>query len=308
MIRSVYTCVFLLILSVSNAFGVNLIPVTKLFEITHEFNEPSEVAVSPKGLIYIVDGVNNKIKIFSNKGKFISSFGRKGKGEGEFLYPLGIDIDQKGRIYIADSQNHRVQIFNSKGIFLSQIKIESKTNKPADPTDVAVDETRNQCYVVDNDNHIIFVYDLSTLKHLKTFGKPGSGKREFRYPFLLSLDKANYLYIVDVINTRVQVLNPEGLFVTDIGGWGVEKGQFFRPKGIAIDTKNRVFVSDSYMGVVQVFQSTGEFSAAIGDTSTGLVKKFKTPMGLFIDGKNRLFVVEMFANKISVFQIGEESE
>nr|MDA3786894.1 NHL repeat-containing protein [Desulfobacula sp.] len=252
--------------------------------------------------------VNNKIKIFDNNGKFISSFGRKGNGTGEFLFPLGIDIDDKNRIYIADSQNHRVQIFNSKGGFLSQIKIKSKTGKPADPTDVAVDETRNQCYVVDNDNHIIFVYDLSTFNLIKTFGKPGTGKREFRYPFLIALDKDKYLYIVDVINTRVKVLNPEGLFVTDIGGWGVEKGQFFRPKGIAIDKKNRVYVSDSYMGVIQIFQTSGEFFAAIGDTSKSKVKKFKTPMGLFVDEDSRLFVVEMFANKVTVFQMHEKSE
>ncbi|MDA3788891.1 MAG: hypothetical protein PF503_10410 [Desulfobacula sp.] len=53
--RFIYSLIILFILTVSNAFGINLVPVTKLFEITHEFNEPSEVAVSPEGLIYIVD-------------------------------------------------------------------------------------------------------------------------------------------------------------------------------------------------------------------------------------------------------------
>ncbi|NOX35056.1 MAG: 6-bladed beta-propeller [Deltaproteobacteria bacterium] len=305
MIRFICSFIIFLILSAPSAYGINLLGVTKLFEIRHGFNKPSEVAVSSKGLIYVVDGVNNKIQIFNNNGKFISSFGRKGKENGEFLFPLGIGMDGKDRIYIADSGNHRIQIFNSKGAFLSKIKINSKTRKPADPTDVAVDETRNRIYVVDNDNHKILVYDLTTFTLLKSFGKPGTGKQEFRYPFLLSLDTDKYLYIVDVINTRVQVLNPDGLFVTGIGGWGVEKGQFFRPKGVALDNKNHVFVSDSYTGVIQVFQSTGEFYAAVGDVSTGSVKKFKTPVGLFIDEKKRLFVVEMFANKISVFQIHE---
>jgi hypothetical protein len=109
-----------------------------------------------------------------------------------------------------------------------------------------------------------------------------------------------------VINTRVQVLNPDGLFVNFIGGWGVEKGEFFRPKGVAIDKKDRIYVSDSYVGVIQIFTATGQFYAAIGEPASGKVKKFKTPVGLFIDGADRLYVVEMFSNKVGVYrQVGE---
>jgi DNA-binding beta-propeller fold protein YncE len=125
---------------------------------------------------------------------------------------------------------------------------------------------------------------------------------------LITLNKAKYLYIVDVINTRVQVLNPDGLFVAFIGGWGVEKGEFFRPKGVAIDKESRVFVSDSYMGIIQVFDSNGEFHAVVGDPEKGAVKKFVTPTGLFIDNHNRLYVVEMLANKVSVYHIEDDVE
>jgi hypothetical protein len=57
------------------------------------------------------------------------------------------------------------------------------------------------------------------------------------------------------------------------------------------------------MGVIQVFESTGEFYAALGDSATGKVKKFRTPMGLFVDRENRLYVVETLANKVSVYQL-----
>jgi DNA-binding beta-propeller fold protein YncE len=123
---------------------------------------------------------------------------------------------------------------------------------------------------------------------------------------MITLDKQNYLYIVDVINTRVQVLNPDGLFVNFIGGWGVEKGEFFRPKGVTVDINGRIYVSDSYMGVIQIFTATGEFYAAIGEPVSGKVKKFKTPVGIYVDRRNRLYVVEMFANKVGVYrQVGE---
>jgi tripartite motif-containing protein 71 len=295
----------LLILSANPAYGIRLTNVKHLFDITHNFSQPSDVSVSKDGLIYVVDGVNNKIKVFNQDGKLAFSFGRKGSLNGQLNYPLGIAIDDSGKIYVADSGNHRVQIFNSTGRYINQIKLPTEDRNPPDPTDVAVNMSGNRLYVVDNENHYILIYELSTLKLIKTFGAPGAEEREFRYPFLIALDKDNYMYITDVVNTRVQVFNPDGLFVTVIGGWGVEKGEFFRPKGVAVDKNNRLYVSDSYMGVIQVFKQDGEFHSAVGDPTKGAVKKFIKPMGLFIDNNNRLYVVEMFAERVSVYSILE---
>jgi DNA-binding beta-propeller fold protein YncE len=293
----------ILFISVTPAFGIRLTPVQHLFDIAHDFNRPSDVSVSAEGQIYVVDGVNNMIKIFDRNGKFVSSFGKKGSRDSEFNSPLGIDVDRHGKVYIADSGNHRLQIFDRRGNFIAKIEIPFNNDHPADPTDVAVDEDRNRCYIVDNDNHLVLAYDLATLKLIATHGRPGTQEREFRYPFLITLDKTGSLYVVDVINTRVQVLNPEGLFVSFVGGWGVEKGHFFRPKGVAIDKEGRAFVSDSYLGVIQVFDSFGDFYAVVADTANGAVKKFKTPTGIYIDHNNRLYVVEMLANRVSVFSL-----
>jgi DNA-binding beta-propeller fold protein YncE len=305
--------VFLFLASLSLAMAqpasaVRRTNVQHLFDITDNLNAASDVSVSKDGKIYVVDGVNHRIKVFNPNGKPIFSFGGEGSANGEFKFPLGIDIDKSGKVYVADSGNHRLQIFTPQGGFITKIDIPSKTKHPADPSDVAVDNSRNRCYVVDNDNHHILVYDLATLKWIQTYGSPGTDKRAFRYPFFITLDRNKYLYIVDVINTRVQVLNPDGLFVEFIGGWGVEKGEFFRPKGVAIDKDSRVFVSDSYMGVIQVFDADSNFYAVVADPASGRIKKFKTPAGLFIDSKNRLYVVEMLANKVSVYQIAGTTE
>lgn len=299
----VHMIVAFAVLSASPAFGVNIVNIDFLFEISADFSEPSDVAVSKDGKIYVVDGVNNRIKVFSKNGQALSAFGEKGSMEGRFQFPLGIDVDNAGNIYIADAGNSRVQIFDRDTNFTAAINLPVKSDKPADPTDVAVDESRNRLYVVDNDNHRLLVYDLSTRQLINTIGGPGDQELKFRYPFLTALNKENYLYVVDVINTRVQVISPDGLFVTYVGGWGVEKGQFFRPKGIAVDASNRIYVSDSYMGVIQVFGTWGEFYGVLGDGRQKAVQKFKTPVGLFIDRDNRLYVVEMLAQKVSVYRI-----
>jgi len=302
---SIFLSLFIagLLVDASPGHGIRLIEAQPLFEARDQLDQPSDVAVSKDGRIYVVDGVNGKIRIFDPGGKLLSSFGSPGAQNGQLRFPLGIDLDQSGNIYVADAGNHRVQIFSPQGDFAAKIDIAPGKNKPADPTDVAVDNARKRCYVVDNDNHRILVYDLTNLKLIEAYGTPGSEKRSFNYPFLMALDKDNYLYVVEVINTRVQVLNPDGLFVNFIGGWGVDPGEFYRPKGVAFDKQNRVYVSDSYLGVIQVFDTTGSFYGAVGDPQTKKVKKFKTPVGLFIDRANRLYVVEMLANKVSVFHL-----
>lgn len=291
------------LLSPGPALGIKLTNVKHLFNISHDFDQPSDVSVSKDGLIYVLDGVHNKVKVFDQGGKFKFSFGQKGSSNGRFSFPLGIDIGDSGRVYVADSGNRRVQSFNSDGSYINQITIPSKDDNPSDPTDVAVNEAMNRLYVVDNNNHCFLVYDLSTLQLAGTYGSPGTEKREFRYPFLAAIDNDGDLYITDVVNTRVQEFNPEGKFITIIGGWGVEQGEFFRPKGIAVDKKNLIYVSDSYIGVIQIFEQDGEFHSVIGDPDKGTVKKFIKPMGIFVDNNNRLYVVEMFAERVSVYSI-----
>ena len=80
------------------AYAVKITNIRHLFDITHDFANPSDVAVSDSGNIYVLDGVNNKIKVFNHSGEYLTSFGREGSNDGEFSQPLGIDVDSAGNI------------------------------------------------------------------------------------------------------------------------------------------------------------------------------------------------------------------
>ena len=71
---------------------------------------------------------------------------------------------------------------------------------------------------------------------------------------------------------------------------------------MAVDKDNNIFVSDSYVGAIQVFNIYGHFLSVVG-TEKGEVLKWTTPVGITIDKNQRLYVVEMLLNQISVYQI-----
>lgn len=262
------------------------------------FDKPSDAAVGLDGDLYVLDGVHHRVVVYDAEGRFRLQFGSQGSDPGQLLYPLGLATTPDGTVYVADSGNHRFQAFTPDGRPLEAVPLPTAGVETApDPTDVAVDLARERLYVVDNDNHHILVYDLASRRFEAVWGTPGQGQRQFRFPFLVDLSPEGYLLVVEPINTRVQVLNPGGKFVRFIGGWGVQPGQLFRPKGVAV-WGSRVFVTDSYLGSVQVFGLDGSFLGALTDAA-GVAMKFTTPMGIAVDAsRKRLYVVELKANQI----------
>ncbi len=256
---------------------------------------PSDVAVY-KDKIYVVDGSHHRIVVYDLQGKFLFSFGSFGSKLGQFNYPVGIDAADR-RIYVADSGNKRIQIFSDKGEFLSSfaIKNEGEHGRPID----IMRHSKSGNLIVSSSHHHLLTYSPSG-KLLKRWGSNGTGRGEFRYPATLDEMRDGRIAVVDVLNSRVQVFNSDGTLSLVVGEWGVLPGQLFRPKGIAIDSKDNFYISDSYMGLVQSFGDDGLFKAVFGEH--GHPYAMLTPVGMTID-KNRLYVVEMQNNRVSVYQL-----
>ena len=294
-----------------NVFAFRTTLIKFLFEIKGgpnlPFEQPTDLAVGSGGFIYVLDGVNNRVEVFDYNGKFKFSFGKAGPDKGEFNSPVGLDVGSEGNVYIADSGNHRIQIFDAKGKFKDEFSLQNrKTPTLPDPTDILVFTPRDGdelLYVADNNNHRVLVFDKETLGFKFEFGRHGFEEvGSFRYPFKLARDSREFIYVVDVLNTRIQKFSKDGKFDRKIGRWGIQEGTFFRPKGIAITGDDRLFVSDSYMGVVQVFNTGGIYHSVLAEHAN-LEKKFETPIHIYFDKQNRLYVIEQLADKISVYQL-----
>jgi len=74
------------------------------------------VAIAKLGLdsqdnIYVLECGNNCIDKFDPNGNFITKFGKKGSGDGEFSAPTDITLDKEDNIYVLDTGNCRIQKF-----------------------------------------------------------------------------------------------------------------------------------------------------------------------------------------------------
>ena len=141
--------------------------------------------------------------------KYLSCFGKTGRGDGEFYVPRGITIDALGNVYVADLGNMRIQKFDSQGRFLMKFRVDGLPNA------MAVDKN-GSIYVADVRKDCVHKFDA--LGHLlMKYGKQsrfgswrGSGDGEFDKPRSVHFDAVGNLYVVDSSNHRVQKFDTEG--------------------------------------------------------------------------------------------------
>ena len=90
------------------------------------FYQPNDVVTLPNGDILVAEGHSNadatvnRISRFNKDGKYLSSFGKRGSGPGEFIQPHALALDDAGRLYVGDRSNNRVQVMTTEGKFISE--------------------------------------------------------------------------------------------------------------------------------------------------------------------------------------------
>jgi DNA-binding beta-propeller fold protein YncE len=106
---------------------------------------------------------------------------------------------------------------------------------------------------------------------IRTWGSPGTGDGQFNHPASIEHDpNGQRIYIADLDNNRIQVLNSDGEFVTKWGTLGKGDGQFSGPGDIASDPSGEfIYVMDIDNNRVQKFDKNGEFIMEWGSLGIG---------------------------------------
>jgi len=178
------------------------------FEITGELGRPTGLALSGDRLV-IADSQFHQIVICGVNGRFISKFGGRGRGPGEFNFPTHVGVDAAGCIYVTDSMNHRIQVFDANGRFLREFG--SVGDGPGHfnrPKGVAVDRA-GHVYVVDALFGNVQIFDDQG-RLLLDWGEAGSAAGQFWLPNAIAINSRDEIFVADVYNHRVQVFRYTG--------------------------------------------------------------------------------------------------
>ncbi|HLU24170.1 MAG TPA: 6-bladed beta-propeller, partial [Longimicrobiales bacterium] len=71
------------------------------------FGSISALAVDADGRILVFDDQAHELRTFAPDGSFLSRFGRRGGGPGEFKHVIGLSPAPDGSLWIVDGQNAR---------------------------------------------------------------------------------------------------------------------------------------------------------------------------------------------------------
>jgi DNA-binding beta-propeller fold protein YncE len=268
---------------------------------------PYGLAVDSKGNVYAADTYVGAVFIFNPETKAVD-FIRNGR-EARFKALIGLAIDDADRLFVTDSGLQRVFVFDADHKF----KATFGSDRLERPSGVAVDNKNRLLYVTDVLKDNVVVYDLDSLKYLRTIGGPPQKTGDdapgtFARPTNVAVGSQGDVLVSDTLNSRIQVFDADGTFLNIIGKPGDGPADLARPKGIAMDSDGHVWVADADQNRVKVFDRQGHLCAFFGEYGY-FPGQFALPSGIAIDKNNRVIVAEQVLNgRLQVFRYTTDAE
>jgi DNA-binding beta-propeller fold protein YncE len=221
------------------------------------------IASAPSGMIqkYTHDGSKMLLQI-GKKGTVDSSDGTiKGKplnsNDAIFFMPSSIFVDpQNGDVYVSDGEgtgsNRRVAVMDRTGKFLRQWQPEGMDTVHC--LSIAND---GQVYVCNRENARIQIYDkMGNFKKKidvpwTPVTAPKDGKTTQSGGATVALDFSHdtaqqFIYLINQNNAQVEIIDRQsGKILSSFGRPGTFPGEFNQPHGIAVDSKNNVYIAEN---------------------------------------------------------------
>ncbi|PYL31220.1 MAG: hypothetical protein DMF39_03730 [Verrucomicrobia bacterium] len=251
-----------------------------------KFDSPTGIAVDDSGNILVADTGNRRVEKFSPNGAFVTSIG-------PFEAPNGIAIDHTGNIYVAEiGSKHCIEKLGPDGKFIAKWA-------PGlyGPRRIAIGPD-DSIYVVDSgDNRIVKL--SSDGEVLASWGSEGRGDGQFIGLSSVAVDPTtNKVYVADPINSRIQVFDSGGKFLTKwpVPEWGHPVGY----EDLAIDSQaGRLYASSTHLNGVFIFDLNG---TRLGSLMPKPPDKLEGPSALALFDR-KLYVLNMTGNRVSVIEL-----
>ncbi len=237
--------------------------------VSANLHSPQDVAVDSKGVVYIADTGNARIRAVGTDGNINTIAGNGGLGfagdgaaatSASLSQPYAVALDSQGQLYIADLGNLRIRKVDSKG-------------------------------------------NITTIAGTGFPGFTGDGsaaiKATLTLPSGVAVDGSGNVYVADQWNLRIRKIDGSGNISTVAGNGGFSYSgdggpatlaQLYGPQGVALDRSGNLFISDSRNGVVR--------KVAGGTISTLTGTSLVYPRGLAADSAGNVYVADFLDNKV----------
>jgi DNA-binding beta-propeller fold protein YncE len=226
-------------------------------------------------------------------------WGVHGTRDGWLQKPRVAAFDADDRLYLADLTD-RVQVFDRDGEFLRAWRMPGLNVDG--PSGLTVDRL-GRVLVADTHFYRVMVYDRqgNLLRQIGD-GIQGTEPGRFGYPTDAVIDRAGNFYVAEYgDNDRIQVFSPEGKWLRQWGGHGFEPGEFLRPRALAIDEEDHLYVADSCNHRIQVFDTSGKLLRTWGERGPKL-GQLSYPYDVALGPDGSLYVCEYGNGRVQKFR------
>ena len=274
-------------------------------KVLWQLSQPYGIAIDSKNNLYTADSKVGAIFIFNTETRDLDMI--KNKTHAHFDRIIGLAMDDGDRLFVSDPGLHHVLVFDS-----SHKAVDMINDGMAEPSMLAIDKENRQLYVSDIELDQILVYDADTFKLKRKMGTTGHRHElttagDFSKPTGVAVDQEGNLYVCDTMNSRIEIFDADGKFISTFGKPGDGPGSFARPKGVAIDSDGHIWVADGQMDRVQVFNQEGQLLISFGGHGV-LPGQFQGLAGISIDSNNRVFTSEIFPGRVQQFRYVTDAE
>ncbi|HEX6867674.1 MAG TPA: SMP-30/gluconolactonase/LRE family protein, partial [Candidatus Limnocylindrales bacterium] len=269
--------------------------------------------VQRRELVYVADGNNDAVKVWTKFGEFVGAFGGPGEPPttGTFAELRRVAVASDGDVWAADLWGWRIERFDRTASGWSYAQtigaplptptagaVFHETQQVA----VAADGT---AWIVDRVHHRIVHMNPSTGALLGTCGGRGAAIGRYNWPQGIAVDPVTgNLWVANTKQYDLHVVGPDCTPVAKFGGFGAELGQLNWPYALVIRGSDRLaFVVDTKNDRIVTYDVATRTAIASFGTQGAGSGRFQDPGGIGLDPvTGHLYVADTLNDRVVEIQ------
>lgn len=286
------------------------------------FHNPTGIAMDQRGMIYVADVDNNRIRVINNFGQVTTLAGNATQGSADgtgtaaqFKYPMGVACDAAGNIYVADAGNNRIRKITPSGVVTTLAGSGAMGNADGPGASatfsyikaIATDPVNGDIYVT-NGNAIRKITPQGVVKTIAGVGRYNNQLTgpalsvSFVNPTGILVSSSHDIYVADYGTNTIRKISASGM-VTIIAGDGKagsmdgynQEARFMNLRGIAMDKTGNLYVTEASSDYdagplgsrIRKIARDGQVT-----TPSGQSNLLSLPDGIIVDGAGNLIVAD----------------